>query len=64
MRNLYLSLLELLKEFWKCFPPTTPQLEAEATRMHDILQRFAMVKLKPFEVRDTIGHTPIYEQKH
>ena len=51
VRNLYLSLLELLKEFWKCFPPTTPQLESEATRMHDILQRFAMVKLKPFEVR-------------
>ncbi|ETN62185.1 TFIIH basal transcription factor complex subunit 1 [Anopheles darlingi] len=51
VRNLYLSLLELLKEFWKCFPPTTPQLEAEATRMHDILQRFAMVKLKPFEDR-------------
>uniref|UniRef100_A0A182TY83 General transcription factor IIH subunit 1 n=1 Tax=Anopheles melas TaxID=34690 RepID=A0A182TY83_9DIPT len=51
VRNLYLSLLELLKEFWKCFPPTTPQLESEATRMHDILQRFAMVKLKPFEDR-------------
>uniref|UniRef100_A0A182JP18 General transcription factor IIH subunit 1 n=1 Tax=Anopheles christyi TaxID=43041 RepID=A0A182JP18_9DIPT len=51
VRNLYLSLLELLKEFWKCFPPTTPQLESEATRMHDILQRFAIVKLKPFEDR-------------
>lgn len=50
IRNLYLSLLELLKHFWKCFPPTTPQLEAQAIRMHETLQRFSMAKLKPFEV--------------
>lgn len=51
IRNLYLSLLELLKHFWKCFPPTTPQLETQATRMHETLQRFSMAKLKPFEER-------------
>lgn len=51
IRNLYLSLLELLKHFWKCFPPTTPQLEAQAVRMHETLQRFSMAKLKPFEER-------------
>ncbi|XP_055536075.1 general transcription factor IIH subunit 1 [Wyeomyia smithii] len=51
IRNLYLSLLELLKHFWKCFPPTTPQLETQASRMHEALQRFSMAKLKPFEDR-------------
>ncbi|XP_058830259.1 general transcription factor IIH subunit 1-like [Topomyia yanbarensis] len=51
IRNLYLSLLELLKHFWKCFPPTTPQMETQASRMHDALQRFSMAKLKPFEDR-------------
>lgn len=51
IRNLYMSLLELLKHFWKCFPPTTPQLETQAVRMHETLQRFSMAKLKPFEER-------------
>lgn len=50
IRNLYLSLLELLKHFWKCFPPTSPQQETQAVRMHEALQRFTMAKLKPFEV--------------
>uniref|UniRef100_A0A8D8AW16 General transcription factor IIH subunit 1 n=1 Tax=Culex pipiens TaxID=7175 RepID=A0A8D8AW16_CULPI len=51
IRNLYLSLLELLKHFWKCFPPTSPQQETQAVRMHEALQRFTMAKLKPFEDR-------------
>ncbi|XP_058459041.1 general transcription factor IIH subunit 1 [Malaya genurostris] len=51
IRHLYLSVLELLKHFWKCFPPTTPQLETQASRMHDALQRFSLAKLKPFEDR-------------
>lgn len=51
IRNLYLSLLELLKHFWRCFPPTTPQQETQAVRMHEALQRFSMAKLKPFEDR-------------
>lgn len=51
LRNLYLSLNELLKHFWGAFPPNTPDSEAKAIRMHETLQRFQMAKLKPFEVR-------------
>ncbi|TDG50242.1 hypothetical protein AWZ03_003458 [Drosophila navojoa] len=51
LRHLYLSLLELLKHFWNCFPPTTEELEAKLQRMHDTLQRFKMAKLVPFENR-------------
>lgn len=50
LRNLYLSLAELLKHFWSAFPPTNPDLEAKAIRMHEALQRFKMAKLSPFEV--------------
>lgn len=49
LRNLYLALSELLRHFWHSFPPTTPELEAKVIRMHDALQRFAVVKLAPFE---------------
>uniref|UniRef100_A0A1B0G4A4 General transcription factor IIH subunit 1 n=1 Tax=Glossina morsitans morsitans TaxID=37546 RepID=A0A1B0G4A4_GLOMM len=51
LRNLYLALSELLKHFWRCFPPTTQELEAKALHMHEALQRFKMAKLKPFEDR-------------
>lgn len=50
IRNLYLSLSELLKHFWSSFPPTTPECESKVIRMHEALQRFQMAKLKPFEV--------------
>lgn len=49
VRNLYLALSELLRHFWRSFPPTTPELEAKVIRMHEALQRFAAVKLVPFE---------------
>lgn len=49
LRNLYLALSELLRHFWHSFPPTTPELETKVIRMHDALQRFAVVKLVPFE---------------
>lgn len=49
LRNLYLALSELLHHFWSSFPPTTPELEEKVTRMHGALQRFAAVKLGPFE---------------
>lgn len=49
LRHLYLALSELLRHFWHSFPPTTPELEAKVIRMHDALQRFAVVKLVPFE---------------
>ncbi|XP_030380582.1 general transcription factor IIH subunit 1 [Scaptodrosophila lebanonensis] len=51
LRHLYLSLSELLKHFWNCFPPTTEELEAKLQRMHETLQRFKMAKLVPFENR-------------
>lgn len=49
LRNLYLALSELLRHFWRSFPPTTPELEAKVDRMYEALQRFADVKLVPFE---------------
>lgn len=49
LRNIYLALSELLRHFWHSFPPTTPELETKVIRMHDALQRFAVVKLAPFE---------------
>ncbi|XP_017472869.1 PREDICTED: general transcription factor IIH subunit 1 isoform X1 [Rhagoletis zephyria] len=51
LRNLYLSLSELLKHFWNSFPPTTAEAEEKAMRMHEALQRFKMAKLVPFESR-------------
>ncbi|CAG9856270.1 unnamed protein product [Phyllotreta striolata] len=49
VRNLYFALCELLKHFWKCFPPTTPTTEAKLIKMHEALHRFHTAKLKPFE---------------
>lgn len=50
LRNLYMSGCELLRHFWLCFPPTTPQLQEKAIRMHEALHRFHSARLKPFEV--------------
>ncbi|XP_057659813.1 general transcription factor IIH subunit 1 [Diorhabda carinulata] len=49
VRNLYLALCELLKHFWRCFPPTTATREATLVKMHEALNRFHTAKLKPFE---------------
>ncbi|KAH8333297.1 hypothetical protein KR074_008421 [Drosophila pseudoananassae] len=51
LRHLYLSLSELLKHFWSCFPPTSDELEAKLQRMHETLHRFKQAKLVPFENR-------------
>lgn len=51
LRNVYVCACELLRHFWRSFPPTTPQLEEKAIRMHESLHRFHSAKLKPFEVR-------------
>lgn len=48
--NIYVCACELLRHFWRSFPPTTPQLEEKAIRMHESLHRFHSAKLKPFEV--------------
>ncbi|XP_035726219.1 general transcription factor IIH subunit 1-like [Vespa mandarinia] len=51
LRNVYVCICQLLRHFWRSFPPTTPQLEEKAIRMHEALHRFHSVKLKPFEDR-------------
>nr|CAG4640782.1 EOG090X04EN [Eulimnadia texana] len=56
LRNLYLSLSEILRHFWAAYPPTTPQLMEKANKMAETLQRFSQLKVSPFEqtlVRET-----------
>lgn len=50
LRSVYVCTCELLRHFWKSFPPTTPQLEEKAVRMHEALHRFHAARLKKFEV--------------
>lgn len=49
LRHLYLALSELLRHFWKSFPPTTSEAEVKICRMHEALQRFEAARLVPFE---------------
>ncbi|KAJ8982711.1 hypothetical protein NQ317_004521 [Molorchus minor] len=49
VRNLYLALCELLNHFWRCFPPVNSNAETKLVKMHEALNRFHTVKLKPFE---------------
>ena len=49
LKILYGSLSELLRHFWACFPPTTPQLQEKAIKMHDTLLKYQAKKLRPFE---------------
>ncbi|XP_031782423.1 general transcription factor IIH subunit 1 [Nasonia vitripennis] len=51
LASVYVCTCELLKHFWRSFPPTTPQLEEKVTRMHTALHNFHSVRLKPFEDR-------------
>lgn len=62
LRNLYLALSELLRHFWHSFPPTTPELESKAVRMHEALQRFEVARLHPFEVNYNISKTFVQNQ--
>ncbi|XP_067013275.1 general transcription factor IIH subunit 1 [Anabrus simplex] len=50
-KNIYMSLCELLRHFWACFPPTTAELENKVVHMHSALQRFRLARLAPFEDR-------------
>lgn len=59
LRHLYLAMSELLRHFWHSFPPTTPELERQVIRMHDALDRFAIVKLVPFEENVIREATPL-----
>ncbi|CAH0393714.1 unnamed protein product [Bemisia tabaci] len=60
LRTLTRSLNELLRHFWKCFPPLTANLEQKAIRMHEALRRFHEVKMKPFEEQIARKHSPLY----
>ncbi|KAG8257681.1 General transcription factor IIH subunit 1 [Homalodisca vitripennis] len=62
LRNLYMSGCELLRHFWLCFPPTTPQLQEKAEKMHEALHRFHSAKLKPFEDRVMLEFSPLSQQ--
>lgn len=62
INNLYLSAGELLREFWSCYPPTTPELDAKTIKMHDTIQRFSQTKVKPFEDRAIRELSPLGSQ--
>ncbi|XP_071452496.1 general transcription factor IIH subunit 1 [Hetaerina americana] len=62
IKNLYVSLCELLRHFWACFPPTTPSLEEKAVHMHEALQRFHSARLKVFEDKIIQEYTPLSQQ--
>ncbi|KAK9508656.1 hypothetical protein O3M35_006165 [Rhynocoris fuscipes] len=49
VKRLYCSSSELLRHFWACFPPTTPELETKAEQMYNALRRFHNARIKPFE---------------
>ncbi|CAG0883401.1 unnamed protein product [Cyprideis torosa] len=49
LSNLYISLGELLRHFWSCFPTDTPLLVDKVHRMKDTLAKFMDLKVKPFQ---------------
>ena len=51
LKQLYLSLSEILRHFWVAFPPSSPQLIEKVNRMIDALHKFSQNKLSPFEHR-------------
>ncbi|XP_064084474.1 general transcription factor IIH subunit 1-like isoform X2 [Macrobrachium nipponense] len=44
----YSSAGELLRHFWSCFPPRTPQLQEKLHRMHQTLCRYHEKTIRPF----------------
>ena len=50
LTNLYISLNELLRHFWSCFPTDTQQLVTKAHHMKDTLVKFRDMKVIPFQV--------------
>lgn len=56
LRQLYISLGELLRHFWSCFPVTTPALEDKLMKTHESLRKFQNAKIKPFEDQIIINH--------
>lgn len=50
LRELYTTLAELLKLFYKQFPIVTKERKYSATRMLQAMSEFKKVKIEPFEV--------------
>ncbi|KAJ1530560.1 hypothetical protein ONE63_005446 [Megalurothrips usitatus] len=59
LRNLYISMCELLRHFYACFPPTTPQLEEKVVKMYEAINRFHASRLTSFEDRVRAEFSPI-----
>uniref|UniRef100_A0A0P4WP76 BSD domain-containing protein n=2 Tax=Scylla olivacea TaxID=85551 RepID=A0A0P4WP76_SCYOL len=47
--QVYSSAGELLRHFWSCFPPRTPQLQEKLHKMHETLCRYHNVTIRPFQ---------------
>ena len=62
LRQLYISVTELIRHFWDAFPPTTPELAEKARKMFETLKKFQAMKVRPFETeverRYTVGGGP------
>lgn len=48
LTQVYSSAGELLRHFWSCFPPRTPQLQEKLHKMHETLCRYHAVTIRPF----------------
>ncbi|KAI1733133.1 tRNA synthetase class II core domain (G, h, p, S and t) domain-containing protein [Ditylenchus destructor] len=51
IRIVHMCSTELLRHFWACFPPTTPDLEEKLVRMNDTLAQFANTKVRECEAQ-------------
>ena len=58
LRQLYISVCELIRHFWDAFPPTTPDLAEKAKKMFDTLKKFQQMKVRPFETEVERRYTP------
>lgn len=55
--QVYSSAGELLRHFWSCFPPRTPQLQEKLHKMHETLCRYHNVTIRPFQVSVYVLHS-------
>lgn len=60
--GLYCTCCELLRHFWACFPPTSPELQTKAEQMHNAIRRFHHARIKPFENKVMLDFSPLSQQ--
>ena len=58
LRQLYISVCELIRHFWDVFPPNTPELAERAKKMFETLKKFQAMKVRPFETLVERRYTP------